>query len=60
MCCNTQDEFILVEVRLRLLTLYGSDERLQILLRILHSVMCLKERAGRSTIDKTRHNLLAK
>lgn len=43
--CNTQDEFILVEVRLGLLTLNCSNERLQILLGIWHSVMCLKDRS---------------
>lgn len=43
MCYSTQ-EFILVEVGLRLLTFDGSNERLQILLCIWHSVMRLKDR----------------
>lgn len=51
MCCTTQDEFILVEVRLGLFTLNGSDKRLQILLCVWHSVMCLKEKIER-TIEK--------
>lgn len=52
MCCNTQDAFVLVEVRLGLLTLDGSNERLQIILCIWHSVMRLKE----STTEKTPYN----
>lgn len=58
MCCNTKDAFILVEVRLRLLTLDGSDERLQILLCIWHSVMCLKEREReRAEVQQIKPNI---
>lgn len=54
---NKQDGFILVEVRLGLLTLDSSNKRLQILLCIWHSVMRLKEMKSSAEKNSVQQSL---